>query len=351
MKVSPRQILVIKLSSLGDIVHTLPAVATLRKQFPSAQVSWLVKSQWASILEGNPDVDDVWSVDASWKNWPRLIREIRLRRYDLVVDFQGLFRTGLFGFLSGAKKRVGFAGAREGARWMYTDRVSLPGEEEASWRLLPMHAVDRNLAIAKFLGADVSCSTFHLPSLENDKTIVGGLLQQSGVEGHTQLIGLAPWSRSALKSWPLSRFVELAEEIMRSSKDRVVLIGGPSDITFAKEFEKLETQGLINVVGKLSLRQLPPLLRRMKSLIGNDSSLIHLAAGVNTPVFAIFGPTEPKATGPYPLARHTVLRTELPCSPCGQRTCRNTSYLECLNSISVNSVSESMHRMLESQDR
>ena len=349
MEVSPRHILVIKLSSLGDIVHTLPAVATLRKQFPSAQVSWLVKSQWASILEGNPDVDEVWSVDVSWPNWPRLIRDLRQRQYDLVVDFQGLFRTGLLGVLSGAKKRVGFARAREGSRWMYTDRVSLPGEDESFWRLLQMHAVDRNLAVAKFLGADASCSTFHLPELDDDKNNIAGLLQKSGVEGHTQLIGLAPWSRSALKSWPLSRFVELAEEIMRSSKDRVVLIGGPSDITFAKEFGKLETQGLINVVGKLSLRQLPPLLRRMNLVIGNDSSLIHLAAGVDTPVLAIFGPTEPQATGPYPLAKHRVQRTELPCSPCGQRTCRNTNYLECLDNISVSSVLETMHRMMASQ--
>ncbi len=349
MAVSPRHILVIKLSSLGDIVHTLPAVSALRHKFPSAKVSWLVKSEWASILEGNPDVDEVWSVDVSWQNWPRLIRDLRQRQCDLVVDFQGLFRTGLLGVLSGAKHRVGFARAREGARWMYTDRVSLPGQDESSWRLLQMHAVDRNLAIAKFLGADVSCSTFHLPELDDDKKIIGGLLQKSGVEGHTQLIGLAPWSRSALKSWPLSRFVELAEEIIRSSKDRVVLIGGPSDVTFAKEFGKLETQGLINVVGKLSLRQLPPLLRRMNLIIGNDSSLIHLAAGVDTPVLAIFGPTEPKATGPYPLASHMVQRTELPCSPCGQRTCRNTNYLECLDSISVSSVLEPMRGLMASQ--
>ncbi len=349
MAVSPRRILVIKLSSLGDIVHTLPAVAALRNRFPSAKVSWLVKYQWASILEGNPDVDEVWSVDVSYPNWPRLIRDLRQRQYDLVVDFQGLFRTGILGVLSGAKKRVGFSRAREGARWMYTDRVSLPGEDESSWRLLPMHAVDRNLAIAKFLGADVSCSMFHLPELDDDKKIIGDLLQQSGVEGHTQLIGLAPWSRSALKSWPLSSFVELAEEIMRSSKDRVVLIGGPSDVIFAKEFGKLEALGLINTVGKFSLRQLPPLLRRMNAVIGNDSSLIHLAVGVDTPVLAIFGPTEPKATGPYPLARHTVQRTELPCSPCGQRTCRNTNYLECLDSISVRSVLEAMHRMMATQ--
>ena len=151
MDVSPRRILVIKLSSLGDIVHTLPAVAALRKRFPSAHVTWLVKAPWASILEENPDVDEVLSVDVSWRNWPRLIRDLRHHQCDLVLDFQGLFRTGFLGLLSGATRRVGFACAREGAPWMYTHRVPLPGEHESSWRLLAIHAVDRNLEMTRFL--------------------------------------------------------------------------------------------------------------------------------------------------------------------------------------------------------
>jgi lipopolysaccharide heptosyltransferase II len=346
MDVSPRRILVIKLSSLGDIVHTLPAVAALRKRFSSAHVSWLVKSQWASILEGNPDVDEVLSVDVSWQNWPRLIRDLRQRQCDLVVDFQGLFRTGLLGVLSGATRRVGFARAREGAPWMYTHRVPLPGEHEPSWRLLAMHAVARNLAIARFLGADVSRPIFHLPGLAEDEKFIRDLFHGAEVEDHTQLIALAPWSRSALKSWPLSCFVELAEELMRSSTLRVVVLGGPSELVPAREFRRLEALGLVNLVGKLALRQLPALLRRMKLVIGNDSSLIHLAAGVETPVLAIFGPTEPQATGPYPFTQHSVRRTELPCSPCGQRTCRNLIYLECLHSISVSSVLDAVQEMM-----
>jgi lipopolysaccharide heptosyltransferase II len=345
MDVSPRRILVIKLSSLGDIVHTLPAVAALRKRFPSAHVTWLVKSPWASILEENPDVDEVLSVDVSWRNWPRLIRDLRHHQCDLVLDFQGLFRTGLLGLLSGATMRVGFAGAREGAPWMYTHRVPLPGEHESSWRLLAIHAVDRNLAIVGFLGADVSRPIFHLPGLAEDEKFIRGLLHEAKVEEHTQLIALAPWSRSVLKSWPLSRFVELAEELMRSSTFRVVVLGGPSELASANEFRRSQSHGLVNLVGKLSLRQLPPLLRRMKLVIGNDSSLIHLAAGVETPVLAIFGPTEPKATGPYPFTGHSVRRTVLPCSPCGQRTCQNPNYLECLHSISVSSVLEAMRDM------
>lgn len=343
---SLRRILVIKLSSLGDIVHTLPAVAALRKRFPSVLVSWLVKSQWASILEENPDVDEVLPVDVSWRNIPRLIRDLRQRHFDVVLDFQGLFRTGFLGLFSGATLRVGFARAREGAPWMYTHRVPLPGEGESSWRLLPMHAVDRNLAIAGFLGADISRPIFHLPQLAEDEKFIRGLLPRTEVEDYTQFIALAPWSRSAVKSWPLGRFVELAEELMGSSTLRVVVLGGPSELASANEFRRLQSQGLVNLVGKLSLRQLPVLLRRVNLVIGNDSSLIHLAAGVGTPVLAIFGPTQHQATGPYPVTGHSVRRTELPCSPCGQRICRNPIYLECLHTISVSSVLEAIQEMM-----
>ena len=338
MTVSARRVLVIKLSSLGDIVHTLPAVAALRKQFPSSQLYWLVKSEWASILEGNPNIDEVLSVDISWKNWPRLISRLRQLRCDLVVDFQGLFRTGLLGILSGARRRIGFSQAREGAAWMYTHRVSIPGDQGVPWRLLAVHAVDRNLSIVNDLGADITCPTFHLPGLEEDQTYIHDVLSGADIKSHEHVIALAPWSRMAIKAWPLARFVEVAKVLLERPSVRVVLLGGPLEESFASEFASLESQGLVNLVGKLSLRQLPVLLRRVKLVVGNDSSLIHLAAGVGTRVLAIFGPTHPKATGPYPLNRHSVLCTSLPCSPCGKRSCRNVRYLECLETIQLKTV-------------
>ena len=345
---SPQRILVLKLSSLGDIVHTLPAVAALRKRFPLAHICWMVKSQWASIVEGNPDINEVWPVDVSWKYWLTIIQGLRRRHCDLVMDFQGLFRTGLLGIFSGASMRVGFAQAREGAPWMYTHRVSLPGDEQSSWRLLAVHAVDRNLALVRLLGADISQPLFHFPGLAQDHTAIGEVLSHVHIKGDESLIALAPWSRSALKSWPLNRFLQLAEKLVRLPGFRVVVIGGSADIQAGAEFQPLESQGLINLVGKFSLRQLPALLKKMALVVGNDSALIHVAAGVGTPVLAIFGPTNPKATGPYPLAQHVVCRTELPCSPCGQRICRNSPYLECLHSISVDTIFTSIQETLVS---
>jgi ADP-heptose:LPS heptosyltransferase len=229
---------------------------------------------------------------------------------------------------------------------MYTHRVALTGDQGSSWRLLRIHAVDRNLAIVGFLGANTSQPIVHFPGITEDKIYLRKLFNSEKVEDHDNLIALAPWSRSAIKSWPLNRFVELAEELIRIPSLRVVILGGPSDIKSAEGFCRLESQGLINMVGKLSLRQLPELLRKMECLIGNDSSLIHLAAGVETPVVGIFGPTEPHATGPYPLSRHVVCRTELDCSPCGQHTCRNVIQLECLHTITVRSVVDAMQKLI-----
>ena len=346
MSISPQRILIIKLSSLGDIVHTLPAVAALRKQFASAHICWLVKSQWASILEGNPDINEVLSVDLSWCYWPKIIKHLRRQRWDLVVDFQGLFRTGLLGVLSGAHMRVGFAQAREGAPRFYTHCVSLPGDQEFPWRLLQMHAVDRNLVLVEDLGADISSPVFHFPRQAENQTFIQDLLGGVQIKNHETLIALAPWSRSTLKAWPQNRFVQLAEGLLQVSTLRVLLLGGPSDCHAASEFHRLESQGLVNLVGRVSLGQLPELLRKMALIVGNDSALIHLAAGVGTKVFAIYGPTEPKATGPYPLSQHVVRRTELACSPCGQRTCRNSQYLECLQSISVDSLLRSIQEVI-----
>jgi len=349
MQITPQRILIIKLSSLGDIVHALPAVSALRQEFPLAHFTWLVKTSWSSILEGNPDIDEVLSAEFSWNCWPNLVVTLRKKRFDLIIDFQGLLRTGLLGRLTGARMRVGFAQAREGASWWYTHCVTFAGQQASKWRLLDMHAVDRNLAIAQFLGAQNIQPVFHLPRLAEDDACIEGLLEAAGVGNHTQLIALAPWSRSALKSWPLDRFVEVAKHLMMLPMVRIVVLGGPSEKSLSKEFHTLESQGLVNLVGKLSLRQLPVLLKRMKLVVGNDSSLIHLAAGVDVPVLALFGPTHSKATGPYPLEKHSVLRTELSCSPCGKRTCENPKYLDCLNSLTVTSVVEEVQKIIHFQ--
>lgn len=340
MKPAPRNVLVVKSSSLGDIIHTLPAVSAFRKRWPEARITWLVKKSWAAILEGNPAIDNIWPVDFSLRSWPALIRDLRQGGYDLVLDFQGLFRSGLMSWLSGAPVRVGFSRAREGAPLFYTDPVALEGMESVPWRLGEIHAVDRNLALVGYLGADSSGLPYHFPDVPSDRNTIRELLQRAQVGEQDYLIGVAPWSRATLKCWPLDRFVELCRLMVSEGNIRPVLIGAGSDSNYTGPFRDFERRGLLNLVGKITLRQLPVLLRQVRALVGNDSAPLHLAAGLGIPVVGLYGPTQPKATGPYPLGNHIILQSPVPCTPCGQQTCRQARYQECLQSIEVREVFE-----------
>ncbi len=343
---SPRKVLVLKSSSLGDIIHALPAVSALRQHWPKARFTWLVKQSWAPILKGNPDLNEVWPVDFSLRYWPALIRKLRQGAYDGVVDFQGLFRSGLLSWLSGAPTRVGFDRAREGATIFYTDRLGLPELTGVAWRLGDMHAVDRNLALVRYVGADPTRGIWHFPNEPEDQDIVESFLESAGVKEQDGLVAIAPWSRAAIKCWPLDRFVEVSRRLITEKGIRPVLIGGPQEVSFAGSFRHLVSAGLLDCVGKLSLCQLPVLLRHMKTLVGNDSAPLHIAAGLGLPVVGLYGPTHSKATGPYPVDCHVVLQALLPCTPCGQRTCRWPTYQECMQTIGVEDVFDKLCAVL-----
>src|ERR1700687_2442983 len=124
-----RRLLIIKPSSLGDIVHALPTVSALRRLFPSARFTWLVKREWAEVLDGNPDINEVLAVDLSLGGWPDAIRRVRAGRFDVVVYLPGLLRSALLSWGSGPPMRVDLANGREGSPWFYTDRVAVPTNE------------------------------------------------------------------------------------------------------------------------------------------------------------------------------------------------------------------------------
>lgn len=346
MAFSPEHILILKPSSLGDVVHALPTLAVLRQHYPSSKIVWLIKEEWAEMLEGNADLDDVIPVKFNLRHWPSIIRRVREQQFDLVVDLQGLFRTGLLARISGASVRIGFAAGREGSTWFYTDRVTLPLPMNRPWRLLEMHAVDRNLAIAQYLGADISNPRFSIPEMEVDQTVIDQYLEKAGVQKGDKLISIAPLSREDVKCWPLDRFVELAQEIAHWPKCKVVLLGSLSQAWIVEKFSQIGSSNLINMVGTLRLRQLGTFLRRTRVLITNDSAPMHIAAAVDVPVLGIFGPTHTVATGPYGATTHHVMSTEISCRPCGKKTCHQNIQKECLTAISVEDVVTEVREML-----
>ncbi len=343
-----RRILIIKPSSLGDVVHALPTLVALRKKFPTSWISWLIKQEWADILAGNPDLNEVLSVDLRMRFWPGIIAKLRHARFDLVVDLQGLFRSALLARLSGAPERVGFASGREGSPFLYTQLVRLPSRMSGHWRLLDMHPVDRNLTVAKHLGAEIQPPRFRLPSFASDEKEVEGWLQEAGVQSTDRLIAMASVDRLGIRSWPLDRFVAVAGTLSQCPNVRIVLIGTPAERWVVEHFRHRVGDKLVNLVGKTRVRQLGVLLRRVHLLIANDSAPMHIASAVGTRVLGLFGPTsyfhhKPIGDG------HVVLRSEIPCSPCGRSTCANPNVLECLTSIRVEDVVARANRMLATQ--
>lgn len=333
-----RRILLIKPSSLGDIVHAVPTLSALRAAFPQADIAWLVKRQWAGLLERVEGLDRIWPVEPSLAGWLGQIPKLRAAGFDLVVDLQGLFRSGAIARLTGCSTRVGFANAREGSPFFYTHRVPVPTRD--------MHAVDRYLLVAAALGAlKGGKPEFRLRPLQADQEEVLRLLDGHGVKAGGPWIAMNVSARWPTKRWPLESFAAVADQIHQEGLGPVVLIGGPDERADAETIKRMMNNTPVDLTGETSVGLLPALLKSTALLLTNDSGPMHVAAAVGTPVVALFGPTSPLRTGPYG-AEHRVIRSGVRCSPCFSRVCHNTVHLECLKTISPARVLEAVREQL-----
>ncbi len=217
-----RHILLIKPSSLGDIVHAMPTCAAIRRAYPKARLTWLVKREWAGLVERIDGVDRVWPVESTFKGWLSEVPLLRAERFDLVVDLQGLFRSAAIGWLSGSPLLVGFANGREGSPWFYSRRVPVPQ--------LEMHAVDRYLLVAKAVGAvESGVPEFRFRIPQTDYEEVDRLLSRSGVMPGTSWVALNVSARWPTKRWPAASFAEVADRLQQEGYGAVVMIGGPDE--------------------------------------------------------------------------------------------------------------------------
>ena len=323
-------ILFIKPSSLGDIVHAMPTLAALRRAHPSAKMTWFVKRQWAGLVERIGGVDRVWPVDPGLHGWLSQVPALRAQKFDVAVDLQGLFRSAVMAWLSGAPRRVGFANAREGGPRWYNQRVAVPSSD--------MHAVDRYLLVAKVMGAkpdEQAEFDFRIPQVDGDE--VERLLHRAGLPPGASWVAMNVSARWLTKRWPAASFALLCDRLVEKGMGPVVFLGGPDERSDVAVIRGLMKANSIDLSGALPVGLLPALLSRAATLVTNDSGPMHIAAAVGTPVVAMFGPTSPVRTGPYGPG-HTVLTHPVSCSPCFSRSCRNAISLECLDRISPEQV-------------
>ena len=335
---SVRRLLLIKPSSLGDIVHAMPTLAALRARFPHAEVTWLVKRQWAPLVEVIGGVDHVCAVGAGLTGWMGRISELRAARFDLVVDLQGLFRSGVMAWLSGSGRRIGFANAREGSPLFYTQRVEVPDG--------PMHAVDRYLLVPEALGADRPAQPrFEFVDRPRDREAVETILRRSGVPVSLPWIAINASARWETKRWPPQHFAAAADQLSREHACPIVFIGGAAERPETQAVTALMRTKAVDLTGQTPVGLLPCLLREAAVLITNDSGPMHIAAAVGTPVVALFGPTDPRKTGPYGEG-HVVLSHAVECSPCFRRDCARAVRLECLLEVKPVQVVHAVQQQL-----
>ncbi len=321
----PAKILIIKPSALGDIVHSLPFLDTVKRNYPDATIHWVVARGLHTFLEGHPLIDRLWIFDKekwkragnlgqSIKELAALITGLRRERFDVSIDLSGLLRSGLITMAANARYKLGFKEADEGSTLFYSHRIH--GSME-------IHAIDRYLKIAEAMGCRLDAIRYPLAPFDPAPAICAALPKEYVV--------MTPSAGKEANRWPAARFGQLAARLDVPS----LIIGGKSDQPVAEEVVRHADGKAISLAGKTSIKELLPIIGKARYFVTNDTGPMHIAAALGVPVFAIFGPANPIRTGPYG-ANHTVIREDLPCSPCyAWKPC---THWQCMEAITVERV-------------
>lgn len=340
---------------MGDVVHALPAAAALRRRFPRAHLAWLVDQRFAAIVRGCRAVDEVIAAPALPlpAGWPRpdltratlqysLAPQLRREHFDLVVDLQGLFRTGVLAAATGARRRVGFANAREGAPIFYTHRHRIGRE---------LHAVDRCLQLVATLSGDTpDILSSPPPPVRFDlhpgtaaRAMAADQLKNIGLNESQPYVVFCPRSANPYKEWPPDRFAQLAQQLWQHRRLPVLLIGAKADRTIARSIADRAGAGSFVLTGT-ALEVSMALIAASAGMVANDSGPLHLAVALGVPVVGIYGPTNPARTGPYGRPQ-SVVRDNSNCPVCHRPRWRIPGHT-CLTDLSVDRVLEAVNAAL-----
>ena len=282
--------LVVRLTALGDILHTLPAVAALRAAHPNARIDWVVEKKWAPVLEGSPALNEVIPFDRrSFYTTSACVKRLRRNRYTCAIDFQGLYKSSVLALLSGARRRIGFqqGWARErGAALLYSERVTPAGR----------HVAELNYSLAEAAGASRPATpAYPLRVPAGGAASIRARLLERGIG---EYIVIGPAGSWGAKCWPAERYGEFCREFSKRSNLRVVVIHGPGEKSIAEEVCRAAAPARPDIVST-TLEELMGLLSHARCMLAADSGPLHLAAALGTPVVGLFGPTDPARNGPF----------------------------------------------------
>jgi heptosyltransferase I len=298
-----KKILIIKPSSLGDVVRCLPILYGLRQRFPQAWISWLLRPDCAVLLKTSRQLNEIIEFDRKsygriGRNWSvtrdfvGFLTDLRNRRFDLVLDLQGLFRSGFISFYTHAGVRLGFSNARELAWCFYSHRIKMLRTKE--------HIVESYWRFADSLGFGDQEKVFELPNDPSDQQFVHNLLQKQGINTDSPYAVLLPGGSTPLKRWPEQFFAELALTLQKKYDVASVLLGhGDEEYRTASQIARLGTDRVCNLVNQTNLLQTVAVLKKAALVVGNDSGPLHIAAALDAPTIGLYGPTDPTVVGPY----------------------------------------------------
>ncbi|MCX7918464.1 MAG: glycosyltransferase family 9 protein [bacterium] len=345
-KTEIHRILIIQPSRLGDCVFCLPTVSSLRKEFPHAYIAWLVDDRCKDIVIGNPDLNEVIIFERSrfldlwerrnfrelWRFTMQLKRTLHEKQFDLAIDLNGLFKSGLLALLSGAKYRIGSyntVGMRE-LSYLFSKEVPIQPAE--------VHVVDRHLATVRYLGGQRNGVYFPIVFSETDKQVIQEIFTTNGITEHDTLVVIHPGAGWLTRRWFKERFAQLADKLIEKFNVQVVLVGGrvggKEENGLSEEIANMMHHPVLNLADKISIKQLVALLHYTDLFIGNIAGPLHIATAVGVPVVAIVGPTDPAVDGPYG-NNAIIIHKKISCSFCRKKNCQT---LECMDKITVDEV-------------
>jgi heptosyltransferase-1 len=348
-----KRILFVRLSSLGDLILTLPTLKAIKDRYPRAHIAWLVQEAFQEVLSGNPYLDEIIPVDLLsvtdkyatplkclqggtrfFHNLGRAFRIFRERRFDVVLEFQALFKSGVFAFLNRGAERYGFKNARELSHLFLTHPLFVRDKSR--------HAVENYLQFARYFGCSPETVEFPLSIPPEDMHYIEGILRGEGIKPGDLTVFVSATARWRSKFWEQGAFARLGDELVRRYGAKLVFSGLPSEAEYLQGIKAMMHEDALIMAGRTTIKQFFALIQHSHLYVGVDSGAMHAAAAFGIPVVALFGPSDPRWIGPYG-QEQGIVRVDLSCSPCNRRDCPDKS---CMLKISTEMVLQKVEERL-----
>ncbi|CUH95021.1 hypothetical protein P22_1090 [Propionispora sp. 2/2-37] len=340
-----KEILIIRLSSIGDVIHCTPVARTLKAAWPHCRITWMVGETAADLLKNSPYVDEVimWSRERferhirkleftkALRMWRELQKILANREFDAVLDIHGLFLSGMIARQAKAKRRIGLAGARE-LNPLFMTETALP---------LGKQVTEKYLGVVKALGINEFDFRMHLALTAENREFAKQYLAKEGILPQERFAVIIPGTTWQSKNWPIDFFCKTIKRLRRDFK--IVLGGGKAEAALGMEIEKSCAPGISNAIGKTGLLDMAGIIEQAAIVVTGDTGPLHIAAALGVPTVSVFGPTDPEVYAPVG-GDNIVLFHKLGCSFCHKMVCPDGHNM-CMYSVAPEDVIEAVYRL------